>query len=72
MTDLIQTRKEIMNFFDSQEFVELTCNQIKKDLQGIYLDDINLELDNKTPALNQLIPIIENVLSQLIKQSHQN
>lgn len=52
MNELIRTETEIRAFFDSKSFVEKTCLQINKDLQGIASVEVAIDSEN---ILDQLI-----------------
>ncbi len=59
---------DLKTFFNQKEFVALTIDQIKKDLQGLYYDDYYVDLDHSANLLQDSIHALSPILTILSKR----
>lgn len=72
MGSFINTKNEINEFFSTEEFVQLTCSQIKKDLQGVYPKKVYFEFKGNDTILDQLIQQLSLILEDISKINSNN
>lgn len=68
MATPLSIHSELIPFFDRQEFIVATLNQINKDLQGLYYGDYTLEPTHEKPVLEQLVQSLVPILLELSKR----
>lgn len=69
MDRLITTNRDIQEAFDSTEFVEQTCRQIEKDLNGLLADEPCFVISLDDTPLEALSHQLKSILDQLISGS---
>lgn len=62
---LPQTSLELKDFFNNEEFVIKTCQQINKDLVGLIENPLSFNLDFERDILDQLVKVLTENLKKM-------
>ena len=63
--DILKTDGDLVSFFDREEFVQKTVEQINKDLTGLEASEVNFNIDFEEDVLGQLIGQLAFVLLKM-------